>query len=248
MRALRKLAAVRIKMFFRDPVALFFCLVFPSLLLVLFGLIFGNKPDPVYSPRYGYVDSEAPGLVGIVVATLAFQTIPVSMTAARERKVLRRLSLTPLRASQYLAADVIVYLAIAVLGSVMLGLLGKAVFGMHFEPTILRVLGGLILCCLAFFSTGYLLASISPSVRSAQLIGNSLFFPMMFLCGAAIPLKVLPPRLQHLSEALPLTYAVRFLQGLWLGDSWGDHLHDIAVLVGMMVVGGVLAAKTFRWE
>ena len=72
--------------------------------------------------------------------------------------------------------------------------------------------------------------------------------PQIFLSGATIPMEVMPEGIRQVSRALPLTHVVEFLQGLWFGDTWGNHLVAVAVLVGMLVVGTILSAKTFRWE
>lgn len=48
--------------------------------------------------------------------------------------------------------------------------------------------------------------------------------------------------------ALPLTYVVQLLQGLWFAEPWSEHLLKVAVLFGMLIVGVLVSAKTFRWE
>ena len=47
---------------------------------------------------------------------------------------------------------------------------------------------------------------------------------------------------------MPLSYVVDLLQGLWFGEPWGQHLIEVAVLLGMLLVGVAVSAKTFRWE
>jgi ABC-2 type transport system permease protein len=59
---------------------------------------------------------------------------------------------------------------------------------------------------------------------------------------------LLPAAVQKISSFLPLTYVVNLLRGLWIGESWGTHLLDVGVLVGMLVSGIIISAKTFRWE
>lgn len=99
-----------------------------------------------------------------------------------------------------------------------------------------------------FFSFGYLVASIAPTARTAQVIGMVLAFPMMFLSGAGIPLEVLPERVTRVSKFLPLTHVVTLMRGLWTGDSWLKHTIEIYVLVGVLVVGAAISTKIFRWE
>jgi len=71
---------------------------------------------------------------------------------------------------------------------------------------------------------------------------------MMFLSGATLPLEIMPSGVRAFSRFLPLTHVVTLMRGLWAGESWRSHLTEVAVLVGVLVIGAVVAAKTFRWE
>jgi len=53
---------------------------------------------------------------------------------------------------------------------------------------------------------------------------------MMFLSGAGIPLEVLPESVRTVSNFLPLTYAVKLLRGLWVGETWWSLRAEVAVL------------------
>ncbi len=62
-------------------------------------------------------------------------------------------------------------------------------------------------------------------------------YPMIGFSGLFVPVA-----------ALPLTYAVALLQGIWNGDAWSAHVGDVAALVAVFVVCTALSAKVFRWE
>jgi ABC-2 type transport system permease protein len=70
----------------------------------------------------------------------------------------------------------------------------------------------------------------------------------MFLSGSAIPLEVLPQSVRNISRFLPLTHVVTLMRGLWAGEGWAEHLTEVAVLGGVLVVGIILSARFFRWE
>jgi len=70
----------------------------------------------------------------------------------------------------------------------------------------------------------------------------------MFLSGAFFTVKLLPAAIQRVADFLPLTYVVNLLSGLWTGQPWGDHLLDVGVLTGMLLLGIIISVKTFRWE
>jgi len=248
MRGLRKLIIVQAKLFLREPAAFFFTLVLPAMLILIFGSIFGNEPHPQYNQRFGYIDLEVPGITAIIIATVALMGIPIATTQERDKKILRRYRATPLAPSTYLIATVIVYFSMALAGLVILALIAKVLYGLRFQGSWISVFGGFTLSALAFFSLGYLVASLSPTARVAQVVGQFLFFPMMFLSGATFPPQMLPAGARRVMDFLPLTYAVRLLRGLWMGESWGSHLRQVGILLVMLIVGTAVSSRMFRWE
>jgi len=68
------------------------------------------------------------------------------------------------------------------------------------------------------FSIGFLIAAIAPNNRAASAIAFSLYFPMLFLSGATMPLQMMPKFIADISRFIPLTYCVEILQGTWMGD------------------------------
>jgi len=97
-------------------------------------------------------------------------------------------------------------------------------------------------------AVGFLVASVVPTARFAQPIGSLIIYPMLGLSGLFFPVEALPPTLQAIARALPLTYAVSLLRGIWHGEGWAAHASDVAVLALMFVALTVLASKVFRWE
>lgn len=249
MRGVMKFFEMQLKLYLREPVAFFFSLAYPALLLLLFGFIFGNDPDPEFWGRnFGTVDASVPAYAGIIIGTVALMGIPIDTAASRETGVLRRYRATPLHPAAYLLASVAVYLMIALLGMAILVLTGKLVFGLRIAGSWLNVLAAIILSALSFYSLGYLIASLVPTARAAQAVGMVIFFPMMFLSGAGMPLQLLPEGLRKVSDFLPLSYVVRLIQGLWFGELWSDLWLSVLVLIGMLVIATAISTKIFRWE
>ena len=95
---------------------------------------------------------------------------------------------------------------------------------------------------------GFLIASIVPTARFAQPIGGAILYPMLALCGLFVPLEALPPPIHAVARALPLTYAVSLLEGIWKGEAWSAHIGDVAALILVFAICTALSAKVFRWE
>jgi ABC-2 type transport system permease protein len=247
MKSLWKMTWMEAKLFLREPVGAFFTLVFPLMMLFLFGGIYGNEPTPLFGGR-GTVDVSVPAYTAMIIATSALMSVTVTMAAYREKGILRRLRTTPARPLVVLAAQLIVVFAMTCAGMALLIAAGKLAFHMRFEGNALSVLAGFVFASLSFFSLGFVLAGLMPTARTAQIVGMTLLYPMLFLSGAGFPRELLPEGIRKVSAFLPLTYVVNLLRGLWVGESWGQHGVDVAILAAILVAGAVVSARTFRWE
>jgi ABC-2 type transport system permease protein len=247
MRGFRKLTWVNLKLYLREPISTFFTLAFPPLLVVLFGAMYGNDPTPMFG-GYGPMDVSMPCYTAMILGTVGFLGVPITISSYRESGVLRRFQATPMRPLTYILADIVANLITTLLGMMGLVIIGWLLYRVQFEGQVIGVILAVVFCGLAMFSVGYLIAGLAPGARTAQVIGMVIFYPMMFLSGASIPLEIMPETIQRIADFLPLTYVVRLLRGLWFGDAWGEHLLETAILAGVLVVCTALAARFFRWE
>jgi len=247
MKSLLKMTWMEAKLFMREPVGAFFTLVFPLIYLFLFGIISGNEPTPQFGGQRT-IDASIPGLIAVIICLAGLMSTTMTMSTYRENGVLRRLRTTPVSPLVVLVAQVIVVFAMTALGMLLLVTAGTLVYHVHFEGNAFSVLVGFILSSLSFFALGFILAGIMPTARIAWIVGMVLLYPMMLLSGAFFTVELLPVGVQKVSAFMPLTYVVNLLRGLWIGQPWGDHLLDVGVLAGMLVLGIIVSAKTFRWE
>ena len=247
MRGFLRLAWTDMKLYVREPVATFFTLAFPPLLVVLFGSIFGNESSPDIG-GYGAMDYYMPNYTALVLGMVALTSVPIMMAENRDRGVLRRFRATPVRPATFIAADVVCNLSLTLLGVTELLLVGMLVFGADFFGSAPLFAAAVVLCALSMFAIGYLIASVVPNARTATVIGMVLLYPMMFLSGSVMPPGVLPEGVQRVAEFLPLTHIVNLLRGLWFGEALGGFTADIAVIVGVLIVGAALSARLFRWD
>ena len=247
MKSLLKMTWMEAKLFLREPIGAFFTLAFPLMMLFLFGSIYGNEPTPMFG-GHGTIDISIPAYTAMIIATTGLMSITITMATYRETGILRRLRTTPISPLVVLATQVVVVFAMTSLGMLLLVAAGKLVYHVRFEGNALSVLAGFVLSSLSFFGLGFILAGIMPTARTAQIVGMVLLYPMLFLSGAGFPRELLPEAIKKVSAFLPLTYVVNLLRGLWVGETWSSHLLDAGVLAGMLIIGVILSAKTFRWE
>jgi ABC-2 type transport system permease protein len=247
LKTLAKFTWVEAKLYLREPMAAFFTLAYAPMILLLFGFIYGNDPTPFFGGR-GFIDIAIPSYAALIVVSVGLMSVPIGTASDREKGILRRYYSTPVSPAVYLTANIFVYYIMTFIGFLILLLIGKLVYNMHFEGNIFSVFLGFTLGCLSFFAFGYLIASLAPTARVAQIIGMVIAFPMMFLSGAAIPIEVFPDKVKNVSQFIPLTHLVKLMRGLWIGESWRLHWINILVLLGLLIVGGLISIKIFKWE
>jgi ABC-2 type transport system permease protein len=139
---------------------------------------------------------------------------------------------------------VITGLVMAMTGSIVLIAAGKLIYGAALPRSVGSVVGSFLLAALAFQAAGFVLGSVMRSARAAQAVGMLLFFPMWLLSGAAPPPSVMSAAMRHLSDVLPLTYAVRAIQHPWLGSPTKPL--DLLLLTGLLGAAGALAIRAAR--
>jgi len=245
MKSLQKMILIESKLFLRQPMAAFFTLIFPLFLLFLFGSIYGNEPSELLGGR-GNVDVSVPGYIAMIIATAGLTNLPIVLATYREQGILRRYQASPVSTTTILLAQVAVSALTAVVGGGLLVLAGVLVYDLVLPVSVWGTLLAFILGSLSFLALGFLLSGILVTSRTATAVGNALLFPMIFLSGAALPRQILPENIQRIGDFLPLTHVVNLIQDLWFGGSWNDL--SLTVVIGVMLLAGLVATRTFRWE
>lgn len=245
MKSLLKLTSMELKLQLREPVALFFTLAFPVMLMVLFGFIFGNEAEEVLG-GYGQVDLHVPGYIGMLVGTIGMLSIPTTLANYRDQGILRRLRATPLGSAPVLWSQVAAQVVMTGAGIILLFITGLAIFDLRIPNGNLAIVPAALLSAFSFFAVGFVLAGVMPSARTAQAVGMAIFYPMLFLSGAAMPRYIMPDVVQQIAGLLPLTHVVILIEDLWLKGTWNPT--SAAVVAVVLILGLVISRFTFRWE
>jgi ABC-2 type transport system permease protein len=245
VRALVELARIELKLYLREPVAVFFTLVFPLIPLLLSGLLFGAQEA---MPGFRVIDVYVPALIAMVVAYSGLMGIPIALSEYREQGVLKRFRASPLRLSTVLFAHVAVQVGALLASAAVIVAVAQLAFGLRFavRPAPLLLVGAL--GCAALFTLGFAVVGLCSGPRNTQAVGSVLFFAMLFTSGAAIPRRQFPPWLQRATDWVPLSHLVDALTDVWVGEPLGGSGVELAVLAGLAGVSFAVARRTFRWE
>jgi ABC-2 type transport system permease protein len=247
LRGLWRLAWLEIKIFVREPLGVIGTVVVPVLVFAVLGrLIVRQVAGDPNLPRFMSVDLAILG--ALVIAANAVLSLVTIIAIYREGGILKRLKATPLRPHTILTAHVLVKLVFTAATVIALVLAGRRYFPLGADGPLLSFTLGVMLATVSVLSLGFLIASVVPTARFAQPVASLILYPMLGISGLFAPLETLPAGVRMVARALPFTYAVSLLRGIWHGEGWLLHLGDAAVLVVMFLVFGLVSSRVFRWE
>ena len=231
------------RIFWRSREAAVFIFVFPLLLYALLGTVYSGDIDGVPSE-----DVLLAGLFGYGAANTAFGGLAISLVVRREAGILKRLRATPLPPATYLGAVLVSTLVVFALQSAALLALGGLAFGASMPANWLGFAGVVVLGVACFAGLGVGAASLIRSAEGVSAVVNVVVLPMAFLSGSFGPTRDFPQVLQAIADALPLTYFLRIVRGIYLdGDSLLADPTALAVVAAWGVAGLAVAIRRFGW-
>jgi ABC-2 type transport system permease protein len=235
-----------VRLFRREPGALFWILLFPTLLLVILGSIpsFRNHEANLGGLRTIDVYVPVAVLLGMIVGGL--QSMPQTLTGYRERGILRRMSTTPVRPTALLTAQMTVYGGAALASALLALAVGRFAFDVRLPEQLFGYLLALVLAVLAALALGAVVSALSRTTKIAGAIGSAVFFPAMFCAGVWAPVQTMPHVLARIVGYTPFGAAAEALNRAAAGH-WPGWTH-LGVLVVWTLLLTAAASRWFRWE
>jgi ABC-2 type transport system permease protein len=177
------------------------------------------------------------GMIGLRFATLGLAALPTALAAAIRNGTLEALFATPLRYPAMLVGMTGYRVLWAVIESTVLATVGAMFGARYIGGHALIAAAAVVLLTLAYAAVGVIAASLLLSFRSYGPLLTLTLGASALLGGVYYPTHVIPSWIQHLSSAMPLTYALRVLRrSLLEGVPLVALSSDLTMLLGMVAV------------
>jgi ABC-2 type transport system permease protein len=246
---------LEIRQFLRQRESVVFTLLFPVLLLLIFGSVFKNTISPgVTFSQYFVAGMIASGLINT-----GFQQLAIMIPLERDDGTLKRLRGTPMPPASYFIGKILAVLASMFVQILLLLLVGTLIFGVHLPTdighwitftwvTLLGITGSTLL--------GIAFSSVPRSGRGASAMVTPIVLVLQFTSGVFFIFKDLPSWMQNVASIFPLKWLTQGMRSVFLPNdfasqevakSW-QHGQVALMLSLWIVIGLLLALKTFRWE
>ena len=228
----------------REPVAVFFSLVFPVIMYVFIGIPYASTE---VAPGVRFIDVMFPSLILTVIANLLLMGMPIYLAELRSRGIDRRYATLPLRGGHFVIALLLSTLVL-IAGAVAVVLLVVAardgVRSELWSPRLLLVMVGSIVWLSAL---GFLIGALRVSSRTTQALSAAVFFLMFFGSGAAMPLDQLPEILKRILEWNPLKQWLDVAVGLYTGTGV-ERVEWLRLLLALPLTLGCVLAGSRLWR
>jgi ABC-2 type transport system permease protein len=230
--------------FWRSRESAVFIFIFPVMLFLLLGAVYSGK-------IYGVPAADAilAGMIGYGCANTGFAGLAITLVIRRENAILKRLRATPLPARTYIAAVLGSTLIVFAIQTVVLFVLGAAVYGTAGPNRVFSLVLVVVFGAVSFAALGVGLAGLIRSAEGSSAVVNVILLPMAFLTGSFGPTRHYPQFLRAIGDVLPLKYFIDLVNGVYL------HHHEfwwkpsaIGVVAAWAALGLAVASRRFRWE
>jgi ABC-2 type transport system permease protein len=235
--------------FLRDPRALLITVAMPIFLVVILNTIFrgDTRFGGMRVPTGAYYTAS---ITAYVVMMTGFGSLLLSVTAARERGLLKRFRGTPMPGWVYIASQILQVLAVVTVTVVALIAVGLGFYHVSLSGHMVIGLVTYVLVGTACFSSLALAASrLCTTNEAAGAFGPFSTVVLSFFSGVFVPVALMPTWLVDAGKVFPLEHVAHGLQtSFLLPNSSGVSASDVGVLVAWGIVGLLVAVRTFRWE
>jgi ABC-2 type transport system permease protein len=119
--------------------------------------------------------------------------------------------------------------------------------GIHIVD-LLRSVPLILLAIASTSSLGWLIGAIALPIRWGLLISNMVGYAMMVLCGVNFPITILPPSIQAISRAIPLTNGLVAIREIIEGAAYSEVLDLAGREAAIGLIYGVIAWLLFAYR
>jgi ABC-2 type transport system permease protein len=250
----RTRAGVELKEFFRQRESVVFTVMFPVILLLVFGAVLNyDLGHGVSFTQYFMAGVIAAGILGA-----SLQNMAIGIATERSDGTLKSLAGTPMPRSAFFVGKVVQVMVVTVAIVAILLAIGALFYDVDLPSgtdwlTFVWVAGlGSAACTLL----GIAVSTLCRNGRSASATVTPVALFLQFISGVFFLFSEVPTWLQTVASLFPLKWMAQGLRSVFLPDalaaeepagSW--ELGRVALVLGIWcVVGLALCVRTFRWQ
>lgn len=195
-----------------------------------------------------YVDWVVPGVLGMNIMFSCLFGIGYVIVRYRKSGYLKRLNATPMRAIEFICAQLLSRLALIMLITVLVYIGTDLVLHFRMEGSYLNLFLVALAGAVAMIAMGLTVAARVTSEELAGGLLNVISSPMMVVSGVFFSMDGSPKILQDAAKIFPLTHMIDAARAVMLdGAGFMQIAPQLVILGAMAIVFLAIGAITFKW-
>jgi ABC-2 type transport system permease protein len=237
--------------FVRSPIAVFFTLALPLMMLVLFNALFGDEVVGTGSTSWPLSQFYTASLAVFSAVSATFTHLANVIPIRREEGVLKRWRGSPLRPWLFIAGAIASSLIVAAVGVGIMVALGVVAYDLQIDAAKVPAMTLTFLIGTgAFAALGMAVAGLISNSEAAPAVANGIILPLAFVSDVFIQIEDPPRWLDFVGDLFPLKpFVLAFQATLNPGTDppafeWGK----LAFIAAWGIAGLLVALRWFKWE
>lgn len=247
MKTFKTMLKTELKLSLRGMDMFIFAICMPVVVIVLLGIIYGDKPA-FADAEYTFLQQSFGAVSTIAICAGGLMGLPLVVSDYRNRKILKRLKVTPVKPITILLVEITIYCIYSLVSLALIYLVAFLFFDFQIIGSFWQFFLSFVLVMLSMFSIGRMVGGIAPNMKIASTVASILYFPMLIFSGATLPYEIMPNALQNFANILPLTQGIKLLKGTALGLPIDNIIFPIGLMVVIIVICTTVSLKFFKWE
>lgn len=211
--------------------------------------LFAIETQNVDTRDFRYIAWLLPGIVAIAIMQMSVFSVSFVFVDYKEKGILKRLLATPLKPYQFVGANVITRLLVALVQTGILISLGIVFFKITVAGSWLLIALIAILGAVMFLGLGFAISGFAKTVESVPAVANLIIFPQFFLAETFFPIDNMPGWLATIVHYLPLSYFSTSLRAVITeGAGFTAVAPNLLWMLGWSIALVGLAIYTFSFE
>jgi len=246
---------LEIRQFLRQRESVVFTLLFPLMLLAIFGSVFNDTIAPGVTFSQYFVA----GMIASGMVNSGFQQLAIVIPMERDFGSLKRLRGTPMPVASYFIGKTILVLVSMIFQVVLLLLGGVLFFGLNMptDPQKWLTFAWLILLGTASSTALGIAFSVVPkSGRGASAVVSPVVIILQFFSGVFFIFTQLPTWMQQVAALFPLKWLCQGIRSVFLPESFASRevAHSwesgrtFLILMAWLIAGVAISIRTFKWS
>jgi ABC-2 type transport system permease protein len=246
---------LEIRQFSRQRESVVFTILFPVILLAIFGSVFKDTIAPgVTFSQYFVAGMIASGLVNT-----GFQALAITIPLERDFGALKRLRGTPMPASSYfIGKAILIFVSMLVQILLLLGF-GVLFFGLEMPTEVAKWLTFTWLVLLGSTCStalGIAFSIVPKSGRGASAVVSPIVIILQFFSGVFFVFTQLPTWMQQIAAILPLKWLTQGMRSVFLPDTFAAEEvagqwelgKTFVILLIWLAIGIFFSVRKFKWD